>query len=103
MAQPYHANSKVFMNKHELIEALKEENGLSKAEARTVVDMFFDTMSDALASGSRVEIRGLCSFFVKDYKSYTGRNPKTGELVTVNSKKLPFFKPGLDLKQRVDK
>lgn len=91
------------MNKHELIEALKDENGLSKAEARTVVDMFFDAMSDALASGSRVEIRGLCSFFVKNYKSYTGRNPKTGELVTVNSKKLPFFKPGLDLKERVDK
>ena len=91
------------MNKHELIEALKDENGLSKTEARTVVDMFFDAMSDALADGSRVEIRGLCSFFVKDYKSYTGRNPKTGDLVTVHSKRLPFFKPGLDLKQRVDK
>ena len=91
------------MNKHDLIEALKEDNGLSKAEARMVVDLFFDTMSHALARGDRIEIRGLCSFFVKEYKSYTGRNPKTGELVTVESKRLPFFKPGLDLKNRVDK
>ena len=90
------------MNKHELIEALKDENGLSKTEARTVVDMFFDAMSDALADGSRVEIRGLCSFFVKDYKSYTGRNPKTGDKVTIKPKRLPFFKSGKELKDRVD-
>lgn len=48
-------------------------------------------MTDPLASGKRVEIRGLCSFFFKKYKSYTGRNPKTGGLVKVKSKKLPFF------------
>jgi integration host factor subunit beta len=49
-----------------------------------------------------VEIRGLCSFFVKEYKSYTGRNPKTGEKVTISPKKLPFFKSGKELKERVD-
>jgi integration host factor subunit beta len=91
------------MNKNELIEALKESNGLSKAEAKYIVDTFFDSMAEALAKGGRVEVRGLCSFYVKAYEGYTGRNPKTGELVNVNSKKLPFFKPGLDLKDRVDR
>jgi integration host factor subunit beta len=59
-------------------------------------------MSEALARGDRVEIRGLCSFYVKEYKSYKGRNPKTGESVQVASKKLPFFKCGKELKKRVD-
>ena len=55
-----------------------------------------------MAMGERVEIRGLCSFFVKNYKSYTGRNPKTGEKVVIQTKKLPFFKSGKELKERVD-
>jgi integration host factor subunit beta len=59
-------------------------------------------MTDALAQGERVEIRGLCSIFVKEYGSYTGRNPKTGEKVKIKSKKLPFFKAGKELKVRVD-
>jgi integration host factor subunit beta len=59
-------------------------------------------MADAMAQGSRVEIRGLCSFYVKNYKSYVGRNPKTGEIVTIRPKKLPFFKSGKELKDRVD-
>jgi integration host factor subunit beta len=91
------------MNKNELIEALKESNGLSKAEARKTVELVFASMADALTRGDRVEIRGLCSFSVKEYKGYTGRNPKTGEHVAVKAKRLPFFKPGLDLKTRVDR
>ena len=59
-------------------------------------------MAEALAIGDRVEIRGLCSFFVKKYKAYTGRNPKTGEKVKIAPKKLPFFKVGKELKERVD-
>lgn len=90
------------MNKLELISALKNEANISKAEAARVVEIFFDSMADALAQGERVEIRGLASFFVKDYKSYTGRNPKTGEKVTIKPKKLPFFKCGKELKERVD-
>jgi integration host factor subunit beta len=90
------------MNKLELISALKNEANISKAEAAEVVQIFFDSMTDALANGERVEIRGLCSFFVKDYKSYTGRNPKTGEKVVIEPKKLPFFKCGKELKERVD-
>ncbi len=90
------------MNKLELIQALKESNGLSKSEAATIVDLFFDKISEALAEGDRVEIRGLCSFFVKEYKSYQGRNPLTGERVQIAPKKLPFFKCGRELKRRVD-
>jgi integration host factor subunit beta len=90
------------MNKLELISALKTEADISKSEAAEVVQIFFDNMADAMARGERVEIRGLCSFFVKNYKSYTGRNPKTGENVVITPKKLPFFKSGKELKKRVD-
>ena len=90
------------MNKLELISALKNRSQISKSEAATVVQIFFDSMTEAMAKGERVEIRGLCSFFVKDYKSYVGRNPKTGDKVTIKSKKLPFFKSGKELKERVN-
>ena len=90
------------MNKLELIQLLKDTAELSKSEATAVVDIFFNEMTNALANGNRVEIRGLCSFFVKDYGAYIGRNPKTGEKVKITSKKLPFFKPGKELKERVD-
>jgi len=90
------------MNKLQLISALKEETEITKSEAALIVDIFFDEMSAALAKGDRVEIRGLCSLYVKKYKSYKGRNPKTGESVTVAEKKLPFFKVGRELRERVD-
>ena len=90
------------MNKAELIEALSKESGISKIEAKWIVNLFFDEMFYALAKGDRVEIRGFCSIYVKDYKGYTGRNPKTGELTQVPPKKLPFFKCGGELKERVD-
>jgi integration host factor subunit beta len=90
------------MNKLELIAIMKNECGISRKEAATIVDLFFESMSEALARGDRVEIRGLCSFYVKEYKSYRGRNPKTGESVQVVPKKLPFFKFGKELKERVD-
>jgi len=90
------------MNKLELISALKDEADISKSEAAKVVQIFFEYMADAMTRGERVEVRGLCSFYVKDYKSYVGRNPKTGEKVTIQPKKLPFFKSGKELKERVD-
>jgi integration host factor subunit beta len=90
------------MNKLELVETLKEETGITKNEASIIVSLFFDEMSKALAEGERVEIRGLCSFYVKHYKAYTGRNPKTGDQVNIKPKKLPFFKCGKELKERVD-
>ncbi len=90
------------MNKLELIATLKDECQISKKEAAAIVDIFFDQISTALAEGDRVEIRGLCSFFVKEYKSYQGRNPRTGKRVQVAPKRLPFFKCGRELKRRVD-
>ena len=66
------------MNKLELIKTLRNECQISKKEAATIIDLFFGKISEALAGGDRVEIRGLCSFYVKEYESYKGRNPKTG-------------------------
>ena len=90
------------MNQLELVQALKNSNSLSKFEAEKIVSIFFNEMANGLAKGDRVEIRGLCSFFIKEYKSYTGRNPKTGEKVKITPKKLPFFKAGKALKESVD-
>jgi len=90
------------MNKMELIDTLRFEAEITKSEAAAVVDMFFNEMANALTNGDRVEIRGLCSFYVKKYKAYAGRNPKTGKSVKVKPKKLPSFKCGKELKERVD-
>lgn len=90
------------MNKSSLTEALREETGLIRRKAEQVVNLMFDKMAEALAKGDRVEIRGFCSFYVKKYKGYVGRNPKTGVVTQVSPKKLPFFKCGKELKERVD-
>ena len=90
------------MNKLDLTAILKNEAQITKSEAAAVVDLFFNEIANSLAKGDRVEIRGLCSFYVKKYKAYAGRNPKTGERVQVASKKLPFFKCGMELRNRVD-
>lgn len=82
------------MDKLELVQALKDATNLPKSQSAAVMDIFFNGMADALSNGDRVEIRGLCSFFVKEYDGYTGRNPKTGKKVKIKPKKLPFFKPG---------
>jgi integration host factor subunit beta len=90
------------MNRSGLIKALMIENKLTKSVAESIVSLFSDEISNALANADRVEIRGLCSFYVKKYKAYTGRNPKISEPVKVKPKKLPFFKCGQELKKRVD-
>jgi len=90
------------MNKSGLVDALQQEAVISKAKAEAVVDILFGAMSNALVTGDRVEIRGFCSIFVKGYKGYVGRNPKTGAPVEISPKKLPFFKCGKELKERVD-
>ena len=90
------------MNRLDLIEALSKETGLPLSKAENVVKRVFTSMTEALADGDRVEIRGFCSMFIKEYKGYTGRNPKSGKLIKVKSKKLPFFKCGKELKDRVD-
>ncbi len=90
------------MNKSELIEALSLKNELTYKMAEEIVNLMFNTMTEELVDGGRIEIRGFGSFVVKDYKSYVGRNPKTGEAIKVNTKKLPFFKVGKELRERVD-
>ena len=90
------------MNKLTLIETLKERCNLSHKDATSAVNLFFNEMSEALAKNERIEIRGLWSFYLKEYDSYTGRNPKTGDIVEVSAKKLPFFKCGKELKERAD-
>jgi integration host factor subunit beta len=91
------------MNKSELIKALADENTLSNEEASIVVETFFDSMKTALTNGNRVEIRGLGSFKIKNYPGYSGRNPKTGKIVEVAPKKLPFFRAGKELKEFLNK
>ncbi len=90
------------MVKSELIESLAERADITLAKAEEVVDLFFNSVTETLAGGDRVEIRGFGAFTVRDYKSYKGRNPKTGEQIVVPPKRLPFWKTGQELKQRVD-
>ena len=90
------------MNKSELIEVVAEKSKITKKKAEDVVNMIFDSMVDAMVKGDRIEIRGIGSFVVKEYGSYTGRNPRTGESIRVKPKRLPFFKVGKELKERVD-
>ena len=90
------------MNKSELIDALSKKEGLTEKQAADVVNLIFKGFDSQLKSGGRIEIRGFGSFVVRDYDSYTGRNPKTGATIHVDSKKLPFFKVGKELKERVN-
>ena len=90
------------MNKSDLIEVLSNGTGLTLSKAEEVVNTLFHGISNALSDGERVEIRGFGSFKVKDYGGYMGRNPKAGEPTEVKPKKLPFFKAGKELKERVD-
>lgn len=90
------------MNKSGLIESLSKKEGLTEKRAIDVVNLIFKGFTEELKKGGRIEIRGLGSFVVRDYQSYTGRNPKTGRNIQVSPKKLPFFKVGKELKERVD-
>ena len=90
------------MKKSDLIEAVSRKTALSVKKAEEAVNSVFNGISDALANGERVEIRSFGSFKIKNYDGYQGRNPNTGEIVEVKPKKLPFFKVGKELKERVD-
>jgi len=91
------------MTKFQLIQKLMEKtNTLAQQDAKTIVNTIFSSMTDALVRGERIEIRGFGNFTVRNYQSYQGRNPRTGTKVEVAPKKLPFFKVGKELKERVD-
>lgn len=91
------------MNKSELIKALADDAQIPLDESTIVVNIFFDSMKNALLNNDRVEIRGFGSFKIKDYAPYAGRNPKTGQPVEVTSKRLPFFRPGKELKDSINR
>ncbi len=90
------------MNKSELIKTLAESRDLHVDEASDIVNAFIESVKQALINEDRVEIRGFGSFKIKSYKGYTGRNPKSGDMVTVAPKKLPFFRPGKELKEFIN-
>ena len=91
------------MTKSELIDKIAEANGfLNRKESELVVNIIFDSMSDALKEGDKVEIRGFGSFTVREREAREARNPKNGDLVKIPAKKTPFFKTGKELKERVN-
>ena len=90
------------MLKSDLIEKVAKKINMNRDIAQLVVNNIFDTMAEALAKGEGIEIRGFGSFNIKHYKGREGRNPKTGEKVTVSPRKKPFFKVGKELKNRVN-
>jgi len=91
------------MTRRELITAVAAAEGVSIKEAELVVKTVFGIMERALKEEDRIEIRGFGSFKVKSYQGYQGRNPRTGDSIQVKNKKLPFFKVGKELKERVNK
>ena len=90
------------MNKSQLIEELAKYEGLTVRTAELIVNTFFGTMAEGLTKGEGAEIRGFGSFKLKNYDGYMGRNPKSGEAIQVKPKKMPFFKVGKEMKERVD-
>lgn len=91
------------VTKSDLIEELSEHLKLSKGKAEFAVNTIFETMEEALLRGERIEIRGFGSFEVREYKAYEGRNPRSGQTVHVKPKRLPFFKVGKELRERVNR
>jgi integration host factor subunit beta len=92
----------MIMNKSDLIETLSIKENLTEKNAMDTINLILQGFIDAMKKGDRVEIRGFGSYAVREYKAYTGRNPKTGETTSVKPKKLPFFKVGKELKARVN-
>ena len=92
------------MNKSDLIlKILESEPTLYKKDANKIVDVFFDTISKAISNGERVELRGFGVFDVKQRQARIARNPKNGEAVAVPAKKVPFFRMGKNMKDRINK
>jgi integration host factor subunit beta len=90
------------MTKSDLIEHLCQVEKLPKGRAELLVNTIFDCLEQSLRRGERIEIRGFGSFEIRNYRSYQGRNPRTGSTVAVKPKRLPFFKVGKELKERVN-
>ncbi len=90
------------MTKADLINLISEKSGITRVKAETVVNTIFDSMVEALIRNDRIEIRGFGSFVNRDYDAYQGRNPRTGEVINVAKKRIPFFKVGKELKEEIN-
>jgi integration host factor subunit beta len=90
------------MTKADLINKISEEANITRVKAETVINTIFDSMVEALVKGDRIEIRGFGSFVNRQYEAYKGRNPRTGEVIEVKEKQLPFFKVGKELKDSIN-
>lgn len=90
------------MTKSQLVDAIADNSRYPRKTVEVAVNAVFDTMVEALCSEERIEIRGFGNFTVRQYKPYTGRNPKTGDQVAVPAKRMPFFKVGKDLRARIN-
>ncbi len=89
------------MNKMDIINKLATDINVNQKIAKIAVDTIIDSIKKAIINNERVEIRGFGSFTLRDYKAYKGRNPKSGETVQVEPKRLPYFKVGKELKEMV--
>ncbi len=91
------------MIRSELVQALGKDNAdLRVEEVEKVVDIFFDEIANRLADGGRVELRGFGAFSTRSREARTGRNPRTGEAVPVPAKRVPYFKPGKEMRERLN-
>ena len=91
------------MIRSELVKALAEENpGLANRDIERIVDCFFEAISSRLAQDGRVELRGFGAFSTRPRDARTGRNPRTGESVAVTAKRVPYFKPGKEMRARLN-
>ncbi|MCB2088146.1 MAG: integration host factor subunit beta [Sphingomonadaceae bacterium] len=91
------------MIRSELVQALAKDNpDLRPEEVEQVVDIFFDEISRRLAEGGRVELRGFGAFSTREREARKGRNPRTGDAVDVPAKKVPYFKPGKEMRERLN-
>jgi integration host factor subunit beta len=91
------------MTKSDLINRLSQKGNVPSARAESIVDAIFGAIETTLSHGQRIEIRGFGSFELRQYGAYSGRNPRTGSKVAVRPKRLPFFKVGKDLKERINR
>jgi integration host factor subunit beta len=90
------------LTKADLINIVADKAKITRVKAETVVNTIFDSMVEALLKDDRIEIRGFGSFVNRQYGSYKGRNPRTGQVIDVEEKKLPFFKVGKELKEDIN-
>ncbi len=91
------------MIRSELLQALAADNpDLRPEEVEQVVELFFEEITSRLAEGGRVELRGFGTFSTRQREARTGRNPRTGEAVSVPAKKVPYFKPGKEMRERLN-